>query len=246
LEVEMGNSPQGLEALRVKGTSHIIDISGFNEPVVFKERKETPLSNAKLIVDWLMREDIPAAAYVISRALVTNPNSIAFWGGKDEKHRARIEQTIRIANLEAPRSHPIAAKLSGEIVGVLNLIEWPYCQVSFMEGLKLFPALLWINREALLRSFRLGLVGARLDPQEPHMHLGPIGVLPEMQCKGIGTHMLAFMCAYLDQRQLPVYLETDQPGFPDHLLRPFGFYVTREADILGVHNWCIWRKPRER
>jgi len=37
-----------------------------------------------------MREDIPAAAYIISRALVTNPNSIAFWGGKDEKHRARI------------------------------------------------------------------------------------------------------------------------------------------------------------
>jgi hypothetical protein len=246
LGVEMGISPQLLKALQVTGTSHIIAINGFNELVVFKERKETRLSNDELKVDWLMREDIPAAAYVISRALVTNPNSIAFWGGKDEKHRARLEQTIRIANLERLRSHPIAAKLSGKIVGVLNLIEWPYCQVSFMEGLKLFPAMLWVNREALLRSILLGLVGARLDPQEPHMHLGPIGVLPEMQCKGIATHMLAFTCAYLDQRQLPVYLETDQPGFPDHLLRPFGFYVTREVDILGVRNWCIWRKPQGR
>jgi GNAT superfamily N-acetyltransferase len=192
-----------------------------------------------------MREDIPAAAYVISRAMVTNPNSIALWGGKDEKHRARIELTIRIANLEYPRSHPISAKLSGKIVGALNMIESPYCQVSFMEGLKLFPAMLWINREAILRTFRLGLIGARLDPQEPHMHLGPIGVLPEMQGAGIATHMMAFMCAYLDQRQLPGYLETDQPGLLDWCQRLFGFHVIREANILGVHNWCMWRKPQE-
>ena len=202
------------------------------------------MGDDELIVDWLLREDIPAAADVISRALVTNPNSIAFWGGKEEKHRLRLEQTIRIANLEHPRSQIVAAKLSGKIAGVLNLIEWPYCQVSFMEGLKLFPAMLWINRGAFLRSIRLGLIGARLDPRQPHMHLGPIAVLPELQGKGIGTHMLAFTCAYLDQRQLPVYLETDQPGLQDRLLRPFGFQVIREADILGVHNWCIWRNPQ--
>jgi hypothetical protein len=208
--------------------------------------KGNPMSNDELMVDWLRREDIPAAAYVISRALVTNPNSIAFWGGKDEKHRLRVEQTIRIASLEDPRSHPIAAKLSGKIVGAFNMIESPYCQVSFIEGLKLFPAMLWINREAFLRSFRLGRIGARLDPQEPHMHLGPIGVLPEIQGKGIASQILAFMCAYLDQRQLPGYLETDQPGIPDHLLPPFGFYLIREVDILGVHNWCMWRKPQGR
>jgi GNAT superfamily N-acetyltransferase len=203
------------------------------------------LSTHDLVVDWLASEEIPAAAYVISRALVTNPNSIAFWGGKDEKHRLRIERTIRIANLQVPRSHPIAAKLRGKIVGVVNLIESPYCQVSFVEGLKLAPAMLWINREAVLRCFHLGRIGARLDPREPHMHLGPIGVLPEMQGKGIGSGMLAFACAYLDQRQWPVYLETDQPGLAAHLLQPFGFQVTGEADILGVHNWCIWRKPQD-
>jgi hypothetical protein len=43
LGVEMGISPQLLKGLQVTGTSHVIAINGFNELVVFKERKASPI-----------------------------------------------------------------------------------------------------------------------------------------------------------------------------------------------------------
>jgi len=207
-------------------------------------RKQRSLSLAvdTVIIDRLKTEEIPAAAYIISRAIVGTRNSIALWGGQGEEKRARVEKAIRIANLEHPRGLTLAARLNGQLVGAVYMVEWPDCQLSFRESLRLIPKLWSTTRGIMRQSVRLQSISAKIDPPEPHWHLGPIGILPELQSQGIGRELMNGMCQVLDESQLPGYLETDQAAIKAHLLR-LGFQVVQEANILDVHNWCMLRPP---
>ncbi len=193
-----------------------------------------------LVIDMLRREEIPEAAVVVSQALVTDPNFIALFGGKPEPRRARIEKAIRIANLDHPKAVALAARLDGRLVGVINLVEWPYCQVSFLEGLRFFPQFASIMRGGLLRAARLQAISARLDPREPHWHIGPMGILPSVHRQGIGMAMFQKLLAFLDERHGASYYETDV-DFIKNVCLHFGYQVRSELDIFGVHNWCVWR-----
>ncbi len=80
-------------------------------------------------------------------------------------------------------------------------------------------------------------------PTEPHWHLGPIAIVPELQGQGIGSQLLEHFCSHVDQAGQAAYLETDRPeNVP--LYERFGFKVTEEAPVLGVRNWFMWRPPR--
>lgn len=201
-----------------------------------------------IVVERLEGEDFSAAAHIISQALAPTANSLALWGGSSEEHRARIEKAVRIATLEHPQGLTLGVRLDGRLVGAVYMIKWPCCQVSTWEGLRLMPKLWSATRGILLRSFllrsiRLQSIGAKIDPQEPHWHLGPIGILPGLQSRGIGKRLIRGMCDVIDQSGVPGYLETDQQAIVDYHLR-LGFRVLREVDILGVHNWCMWRPPQ--
>ena len=81
------------------------------------------------------------------------------------------------------------------------------------------------------------------DPKKPHMHIGPLGVLPEMQGNGVGSKLMQACLAYADGENLPSYLETDRdrnvPFYEKH-----GFKVIGEEDILGVKNRYMWRDAK--
>jgi predicted N-acetyltransferase YhbS len=95
----------------------------------------------------------------------------------------------------------------------------------------------------MFRDFQLQSTWANHDPRQPHWHLGPIGVLPQLQWQGIGSRLLLKCCEIIDQRKEAAYLETDRPeNVP--LYGRFGFVVTDEEQILGVTNWFMWRSPR--
>ena len=49
----------------------------------------------------------------------------------------------------------------------------------------------------------------RHDPLIQHWHLGPIGVLPSYQGKGIGSKLLRRFCTEVDACSASAYLETD-------------------------------------
>jgi predicted N-acetyltransferase YhbS len=77
------------------------------------------------------------------------------------------------------------------------------------------------------------------DPAEPHIHLGPIGVVPEAQGRGIGRRLMERYCEELDQAAVAGYLETDwleNVGFYER----FGFRVMGTARVLGVDNYFMW------
>jgi predicted N-acetyltransferase YhbS len=66
---------------------------------------------------------------------------------------------------------------------------------------------------------------------EQHWRLGPVGVLPSHQGKGIGTTLLNRFCKEVDACLTPVYLETDTDKNVRFYER-FGFQVVEETDIF--------------
>jgi len=189
-------------------------------------------------------QDIPVVAQVISHALLTDPNSIALWGGKSESHRQRIAKAVCIINLEPPVSETVVAWMGGRIVGALGMLPWPHCQLSWWQCLFLAPKMIGVVRGALFRAMRLQAIMVQYDPPKPHWHLGPVGVLPEMQGQGIGGKLIRSILQILDGRHAAAYLETDRPGVVSSHQR-LGFSIVKELDILGVHNYLMWRDPIE-
>jgi GNAT superfamily N-acetyltransferase len=83
---------------------------------------------------------------------------------------------------------------------------------------------------------------ARHDPLNQHWHLGPVGVLPSHQGKGIGTKLLNRFCQEVDACSAPAYLETDTDKNVRFYER-FGFEVVNETQIFDVKNRNMWRSP---
>jgi hypothetical protein len=183
------------------------------------------------------------AARVLSLANIILPNSEALWGGKGEAERRMMEEAFRIVNLEDPRTYTVVARQGDRIIGALCTIRSPYCQVSFLDGLKLFPRMAKIMRGRFIQSLKTQYYGSKSDPKKTHWHLGPIGVLPEIQGSGAGTFMVEKVCELLDEKQEPGYLETDRLRVAQHQ-ELLGFRIFKEVDILGVKNYCLWREPQ--
>lgn len=196
-----------------------------------------------ITVERLRADDQAEAAGVLSRAFLTQPNNVAIWRRQDEPTRRRIEKLFRIAKLERPVSNAWVARRDGKIVGALNMAESPRCQLGPLETVQLLMRILPVFPGALLRMKKLQSAWAKHDPRERHWHLGPIGVAPHAQDQRVGSRMLEACCAMIAERNDAAYLEADRPENVPFYER-FGFRVTAEETILGVHNWFMWRAPR--
>jgi ribosomal protein S18 acetylase RimI-like enzyme len=78
-------------------------------------------------------------------------------------------------------------------------------------------------------------------PKESHWHLGPVGVQPGQQGRGIGSAMLERFCAMMDAERALAYLETDSEANA-RLYEKFGFVTIEVAPILGVPMWFQLRR----
>jgi ribosomal protein S18 acetylase RimI-like enzyme len=100
-----------------------------------------------------------------------------------------------------------------------------------------------VLRGAMGRAAKLQDIWGKHDPKEPHWHLGPVGISPPLQGRGIGTQLMNRFCALVDEDRRPAYLETDRPENVPFYKR-FGFRVVGEIPILAVDNWFMWRDAR--
>ena len=189
----------------------------------------------------LQAVDIPQAAVVTARAFSTNPLTIAVFREKRDKER-HMEATFRRL-LEHMPGQVFIAKKDELVVGMLRMIEWPYCQMSLTRTLRSLPIMLIRLRGMAIRRLKAQYTWSKHHPREPHQHLGPVAVVPEMQGQGIGSQLLEHFCSYVDQVGEEAYLETDRQENV-RLYERFGFSVTEEALLLGVRNWFMRRPPR--
>ena len=201
-------------------------------------------------IDFLRPGEAVEASAVLGRAFITSsPNCIAVWRSRGEAEIFKQAAIFRLLKLERQKSTVIVAKIDNRIVGALNMIEWPHCQLSLLETLKMLPRMFLILkgaafRGAMARAKKMQSVWAENDPKKPHWHLGPIGVLPETQRKGIGSQMLKKACELVDRKMEPAYLETDRAENLA-LYERFGFSTIAEADLMGAPNWFMWRSSCE-
>lgn len=212
------------------------------------EKERSRMKN--VTIDFLRQGEAKAASAVLGRVFVnSSPNCIAVWRAQGEGEIIKQAAIFRLLKLERQKSIVIVAKIDNRIVGALNMIEWPHCQLSFLETLKMLPRILLILkgsafRGAMARAKKMQSVWAENEPKKPHWHLGPIGVLPETQRKGIGSQLLTRACEFVDQKMGPAYLETDRVENLA-LYERFGFSTIAEADLTGAPNWFMWRNACE-
>jgi ribosomal protein S18 acetylase RimI-like enzyme len=190
--------------------------------------------------------ELEAAAGVVARGMRDNPNHVAALG-PDEERRVRVTTALFQTMLPglAERGAVLGAFEGSALVGVCGLAAPGRCRPTTIDRAEMLRALLASGSPAVpMRVGRWAAAWARLDPGEPHWHLGPVAVEPGLQGQGIGSAMLAEFCRRVDAAaQAPLaWLETDRRenlGF----YGKHGFTLAAEDVILGVPNWFMERRP---
>ena len=95
------------------------------------------------------------------------------------------------------------------------------------------------------RAMKMRGTWSKRDPKEPHWHLDPIAVLPDVQGQGIGSQMMEYCCNHIDKLRMAAYHETDRQENVKFYER-FGYKVIKVETIMGFPNWYMWRSPNGR
>ena len=180
------------------------------------------------------------ASRLLALAFVTNPLNIAAFGtSRLDRNRAFF-----LAGLAVMRGPTLVATDGSAIVGLVHWVPSPHCQLSPIEKLQMMPAMIggFGLRSAIKVGWWLSAWSAH-DPKEPHVHLGPIGVAPTAQGRGVGGRLMEHYCEAVDRNGATGYLETDRPENVA-FYRRFGFVTTGEVTILGVRNFLMRRAGR--
>jgi len=184
--------------------------------------------------------EVEAVCELIGLAFADNPSTLANVRGDRVRARRAMVGAARIAKLGRPCSRVIVAEKQGRVIGALNAAEWPRCQLTALEQIKSAPAMVRIMGSALPRAAKMMRTRAKHDPRWPHWHVGPIGVHPEHQGRGVGSALLSSFIERVDDLDVPSFLETDVDRNVV-LYERFGFQVVAQERIIGVTTRFLWR-----
>ncbi len=191
----------------------------------------------------LLTEEVPEAVGVLARGMRDNPLHVAAYGDDSDRrfrcHSRLMRGLFRVFSAQ----QPICAVREGELLGVTGVAPVETCQPTAAQRLRLAPDLLALGPRTAARVGRWISTWAERDPDEAHVHLGPVAVDVHLQGQGIGSLMMREHSRRLDGACEVGYLETDKPDNVRFYER-FGFEVVGEEPVLGVPNWFMRREPR--
>jgi len=193
----------------------------------------------------LRKDELKLAAGLLGRAFRDNPTVVATNRGRSSYGRMLAAQRGMgsvVAVLDRP---PLVARRGDWLAGVFGIAPPGTCRLPLHKSIRLLPGALLGGPIVTARGFRLMSAWRKRDPDEPHWHVGPVGVEPALQGMSVGTQMLERFCAEMDDKGDLAYLETDKQENV-RLYERFRFVVTSEADIIGVHCWFMLREPGKR
>ncbi len=192
--------------------------------------------------DCLTAGEHRAAARLLADAFLASPIHVAVFESDDQQAHRRQQAMFGVMLRHMGHAFYVA-RIDGRLAGVAGYRDSSCCQTSLLDQLRLGPAMAWALGRSLPRVMHwLGEWGSR-DPGRMHCHFGPLAVAPELQGRGVGGRLLESFCGYIDRAGDASYLETDKPENV-RLYRRFGFEVIQEAEVFGVDNWFMWRRPR--
>jgi GNAT superfamily N-acetyltransferase len=178
----------------------------------------------------------PPAALMLARAFLTNPLHVAAFGPSIDRNEAFFRAALAL--LKGPT---FVATDAGRPLGLVHWAPSPQCQLSAREKLQILPVM--AGAFGLRSALKVGAwlsAWSKHDPDTPHAHLGPIGVEPDAQGRGIGRLLMEQYCGAIDLVGANGYLETDRPENVRFYQR-FGFTLTNEIRALGVTSFLMSR-----
>jgi ribosomal protein S18 acetylase RimI-like enzyme len=175
---------------------------------------------------------------ILADAFVTNPLLVSAFGRHSIEH-SRLFFRFGLRNMF--KGEAFVALVDGEVCGYIHFISSPGCLPAAEEIPAVMANLLNLIGDAKPRVIEWFARWCRLDPDAPHLHLGPIGVSPEMQSRRVGTALMSRYIERLEHDKIAGYLETDRPENVK-FYEKFGFQVAREEELIGTPTWYMWRR----
>ena len=186
-------------------------------------------------------EQLDATVSVLADAFVTNPLHVSAFGSQ------RLDQNrlfFRLGLRHMFIGHSFVALVNGKVHGYVHFNPSPHCLPAPEEIPTAAATLLKPLGDAIPKVVKWFTRWCHLDPEEPHVHLGPIGVAPQAQGCGIGTALMNRYIEYLEQEHSEGYLETDRQQNVD-FYRKFGFVVHGEEHLIDTPTWYMWRSANK-
>jgi GNAT superfamily N-acetyltransferase len=176
---------------------------------------------------------------LLADAFVTNPLHVsAFGSGRSDRNRLFFRIGLRRMFI----GNSFVALADGAVAGYVHFNASPRCLPAPEEIPIAMATVLQPLGESIPQLIRWFTRWCRLDPDEPHLHLGPIGVAPAKQGQGIGTALMRHYLEHLDRENAAGYLETDRRENVEFYGK-FGFAVRHEETIIDTPTWYMWRPP---
>jgi GNAT superfamily N-acetyltransferase len=191
----------------------------------------------------LRKDEHEAAAAVASRALADSPTSVAIYGEDALDGLAGLHRELApfFNLLSAPQ---LAAFAGNCVIAAAGIAPPGGCIGAFLAGQA--SEFLGTREPAVGDPARAHLFWAHwaeADLAEEHWHVGPVGVEPGYQGRGIGGAVMQALCGWLDEGDRLAWLETDKQRNV-RFYSGLGFEVAAEATVLGIKTWYMRRDPR--
>lgn len=189
---------------------------------------------------WLTGADqIAQAVGVAARALRDDPD----WMAVSDDPLVRLEMLLGMfaGSLDGAR---VAGVRRGDcVLGVASAVAPGHC-----VGARLPPEVRTLELPSngasdadRLMHFRSILAAHDLD--EPHWHVGPVGVEPGFQSMGMGRAAMRLLCDEFDEHERVSWLKTAKPENLRFYIG-LGFEVVEESPMLTAHLWFMRRQPQ--
>jgi GNAT superfamily N-acetyltransferase len=174
---------------------------------------------------------------LLADAFVANPLHLAAFGaGRIDQNRLFFR--IGLRNMFTGPAY--VAHLEGAVAGYVHFNASPNCLPAPEEIPIAMATVLKPLGDAIPQVIRWFTRWCHLDPEEPHLHLGPIGVAPHVQGKGVGTALMRRFVEHSDRENIAGYLETDRAENVE-FYKKFGFVVCHEEMLINTPTWYMWR-----
>ena len=191
--------------------------------------------------DLLPREHEDAVG-VLARGMRDNPLHVAAYGPDPERREKVHALMMRALLRHARHNEPIAVHRGGTLVAVAGALTQGECRPRAAQQFRYLTTIARLGPRTAARVGRWVRTWQGYDPDEPHVHLGPVAVDRPLQRQGIGSVLLAEHARRLDATGRLGFLETDKPENVRFYER-FGYVVVAEAEVIGVPNWFMERRP---
>jgi GNAT superfamily N-acetyltransferase len=194
----------------------------------------------EIMVEAFKGNDLSEIVSLVTTAMLNNPLHVAVFGSPDEPS-LKMQQSMFDIVLRQPQCKLHVAKKNNQPIGVMNYYMPGQCQLSVGKTIMLLPELAIGVRHKLPRVLRWKTTWGKHDAKTPHLHFGPLAVLPTEQGKGVGSALLRHFCQIADTYKHDAYLETDK-NENLKLYERFGFRIVSSEILFGVRNWFMLRR----